>query len=167
MSKVYGVVTAEVIDADDPQGEGRVQVRYKNLPADNEGYWAPVATMMTGDGRGTWYRPEIGDDVLVAFDQGDVNHPYVIGYLWNGRQRPPSSDNHLRLIHSVNGHKISLYDPAITSGDTGYVKIEDAHGNSITLQNAMISIQSVAVVQINAPSVIINGRVVAPIPNPI
>ncbi|MCB8986635.1 MAG: hypothetical protein H6661_02670 [Ardenticatenaceae bacterium] len=167
MSAVYGVVTAEVISADDPEMWGRVKVRYKNLPSDNEAYWAPVATMMTGDGRGTWYRPEVGDDVLVAFDQGDMNHPYVIGYLWNGRQRPPSSDNQLRLIHSVNGHKISLYDPDVAAGDTGYVKIEDAHGNSITLQNAMISIQSVAVVQINAPSVIINGRIVAPIPNPI
>lgn len=167
MAKVYGVVTAEVLSADDPQNEGRVKVRYKNLPADNEGYWAPVATMMAGTERGTWYRPEAGDDVLVAFDQGDVNHPYVIGYLWNGEQRPPSNDNHLRLIHSVNGHKISLYDPAVQSGDTGYVKIEDAHGNSITLQNAMISIESVAVVQITGKSVIINGRVVAPIATPI
>lgn len=167
MSQVYGVVQAEVIDAQDPQGEGRVKVRYKNLPADNEGYWAPVATMMSGDGRGTWYMPEIGDDVLVAFDQGDVNHPYIIGYLWNGAQRPPSTDTHLRLTHSVNGHKISLYDPEVQSGDTGYVRIEDAHGNKVTLQNAMISIESVGVVQIKAPSVIINGRVVAPIPNPI
>jgi uncharacterized protein involved in type VI secretion and phage assembly len=167
MAKVYGVVPAEVVDVEDPQGEGRVLIRYKNLPEDNEGHWAPVATMMAGAERGTWYRPVVGDEVLATFEQGDVNHPYVIGYLWNGAQKPPSDDNHLRLIHSVNGHKISLYDPAISGGDTGHVSIEDAHGNRITLQNAMISIESVAVVQINAPSVIINGRIVAPIPNPI
>jgi uncharacterized protein involved in type VI secretion and phage assembly len=152
---------------DDPQGEGRVKVRYPWMPGNNEGYWAPVATTMAGGGRGTWFMPEDNDEVLIAFDQGDVRHPYIIGYLWNGEDEPPSNDRNLRLIRTVNGHEIALYDPSISGGDTGYIRIRDAHGNQIELSNANITIQSVGTITINAPTVIINGRPVAPAPRPI
>lgn len=167
MSRIYGVVVAQVVSVDDPQGEGRVKVRYPWLSGNNQGYWAPVATLMAGSDRGTWFMPEDDDEVLVAFDQGDVEHPYIVGFLWNGADRPPSNDRHLRLIRTVNGHEIAIYDPAISGGDAGYIRIQDAHGNRIELSNANITIQGVAMIQINAPTVIINGRPVAPAPSPI
>ncbi len=167
MSSICGVVPGSVVDVDDPQGEGRVRVRFPWLPGNNQGYWAPVASQMAGGGRGSWFMPEVGDEVLVAFDQGDVRHPYIIGFLWNGEHNPPTTDTHLRLIRTVNGHEIAIYDPAISGGDTGYIRIEDAHGNKIELSNAMITIQSIGTIQIQAPNVIINGRPVVPQPRPI
>lgn len=162
-----GVVTGLVIDVHDPDGQGRIRVRFPFMGGQNDSYWAPIATLMSGSGRGSWFMPEVGDEVLVAFNQDDPEHPHVLGYLWNGQDKPPESDPNMRLIRSVNGHEIRLYDPSPSSGDHGYVQIKDAHGNSIELANARISITSVAVVEINAPMVTINGRVVAPVGGPI
>lgn len=167
MSNICGVVVGIVIDVNDPQGEGRVKVRFPWLPGNNEGYWAPVATTMAGGGRGTWFRPEIDDEVLVAFGHGNVQHPYILGSLWNGEDSPPSDDHHLRLIRTVNGHEIAIHDPEVAAGDTGYISIRDAHGNEIRLSNAQISITSVGTITINAPNIVINGRPVAPAPRPI
>lgn len=165
--KRYGVVLGKVISVDDPQGEGRVKVSFPWMGGDPIGYWAPVATLMSGGGRGSWFMPEIDDEVLVAFEHGEVNHPYIIGFLHNGEHRPPETDPKVRVIRSVNGHQISLRDPAITAGDTGGILIEDAHGNWIELANGRISLFSVAQIEINAPTVLINGRLVAPIPSAI
>ena len=159
-----GVVTGQVINVKDPDGQGRVQVRFPFMGGQNDSYWAPIATLMSGNVRGSWFMPEIGDEVLVAFNQDDPEHPHVLGFLWNGQDKPPETDPNMRLIRSVNGHEIRLYDPSPSAGDRGYVQIKDAHGNSIELANARISITSVGVVEINAPQVIINGRPVLPIP---
>jgi uncharacterized protein involved in type VI secretion and phage assembly len=159
MSKIQGVVPAKVDSA--PDELGRVRVRINWLGGENRSYWAPVATLMSGRGRGSWFMPEIGDDVLLAFDQGNPELPYIIGHLWNGEDNPPTTDRQMRVIHSVNGHKIEIYDPAVDSGDTGYVSLSDAHGNEIRLANASITIRGVGLIQINAPSVVINGRPVA------
>ena len=167
MSQINGVVVAQVVSVEDPQGEGRVKVRYPWMGGNNEGYWAPVATLMAGGGRGAWFMPEDGDEVLVSFDQGRKTHPYIVGFLWNGVDRPPTNDRQLRIIRTVNGHEIALYDPEVTSGDTGYIRINDAHGNSIELSNAKISIRGIANIELQAPTITINGRPVAPAPSPI
>ena len=111
--------------------------------------------------------PEIGDEALVAFLHGRLSHPYIIGFLWNGRDQPPTSDKTLRIIHSKNGHKISLYDPEVAAGDKGFVKIEDAHGNMIELRNGMVTIVSKGLLKLQSPVVQINSRVVAPVGPPI
>jgi uncharacterized protein involved in type VI secretion and phage assembly len=167
MSQFKGVITGQVLNVVDPDGQGRVQVGFPFLGGENESYWAPVATLMSGGGRGSWFMPEVGDEVLVAFNQDDPAHPHILGYLWNGQDQPPETDPQLRVIRSVNGHEIRLYDPAPSQGDKGYIQIKDAHGNMIELANARISITSVAVVEINAPQVIINGRPVALASSPI
>jgi uncharacterized protein involved in type VI secretion and phage assembly len=166
MSRRYGVVVGRVEEVEDPQGEGRVRVAFPWLGCGN-GYWAPVATLMSGGGRGSWFMPEVGDEVLVAFEQGDVNHPYVIGFLHNGEQLPPETDRQVRVLHSVNGHRIELRDPDVAGGDTGGIRIADAHGNVVELDNARISIRGIATIDITAPTVTINGRPVAPVPFPI
>lgn len=113
MARVYGVVPGTVIDVNDPQGEGRVQVRLDWLSGENDSTWAPVATFMAGDERGSWFMPEVGDEVLLSFQQGDVNHPYVVGFLWNGRDKPPVEDGattSVRRLRTVSGHVLEFDD---------------------------------------------------------
>ncbi len=112
MALIYGVVTGIVDDVDDPVREGRIRLRFPWLPGDNQSYWAPVATLMAGDGRGSWIMPEVGDEALVAFEQGDVNHPFVIGFLWNGRTPPPNDENtvSIRRLKTVSGHVLEFDD---------------------------------------------------------
>jgi len=167
MNKVIGVVTGQVINVLDPAGEGRVQVTLHDLPGGNEAYWAPVARTMAGNDRGTWLMPELGDEVLVAFLNGDVQHPYVVGFLWNGADKPPRTDNKVRVIRSLNGHEIEITDPAVSGGDKGHIRIQDAHGNVIELGNAHLVIKCIGTLQITAPNITINGRVVLPMPTPI
>ncbi len=168
MSRIYGVVAGQVVDVDDAGGQGRVQVSLPWLGGENKTLPAPVATLMAGSQRGSWFMPEVGDEVLVAFEQGDVNHPFIIGYLWNGEQTPPETDRHKRVIKSVNGHTITIDDkPSAGDGDTGSVEIRDANGNSIKLENGDITIHGVGSIVIDAPNVIINGRPVCLAPKPI
>jgi len=154
-----------VISVKDPEGQGRVQVSFPWMGGQNEGYWSPVATLMSGGGRGSWFMPVEGDEVLVAFNQEDVGSSYILGYLWNGQDTPPSSDPNLRTIRSVNGHEIQLYDPPVSGGDQGYIRIQYARGdggmNVVELNNLAIVIRSDSAVVIEAPTVTINGRPVA------
>ena len=165
MGRISGVVTGIVIDNNDPNGQGRVQVSLPWLGGKNESHWAPVATLMSGGGRGSWFMPVVGDEVLVAFNQEDAAHPYILGYLWNGQDTPPSSDTNLRTIHSVNGHEVQLYDPIVSGGDQGYIRIQHSRGggtsNIVEINNTAIVIKSDSAVVIQAPSVTINGRPVA------
>jgi hypothetical protein len=112
MSRTYGVVTGTVVSVDDPQKEGRVLVRFPWLPEKNQGYWAPVATLMAGGTRGSWFMPEKEDEVLVAFDHGDVNFPYVVGFLWNGADKPHKGDINasVRRLKTVSGHILEFDD---------------------------------------------------------
>lgn len=167
MAKINGVVVGTVIDVKDPEGMGRVKLRFPWLSEDAESNWARVATLMAGRERGSWFMPELEDEVLVAFERGDTDYPYIVGYLWNGQDKPPQTDPHIRLLRSVNGHEIEITDPGVTGGDKGHIRIKDAHGNVIELSNGRISIQGVAFVEINAPQVVINGRPVVTAPGPI
>jgi len=159
VNKIDGVVTATVLDVHDPEGLGRVRIDYAWMgEGQTTSYYAPVATLMAGGGRGSWIMPEIGDEVLVAFEQGDINHPFIIGFLWNGKDKPPANDPQRRLLHSVNGHEIELYDPGVQNGDKGYIRIKDAHRNFIQLSNEEILIRSVGTVSIEGAHVFINRR---------
>lgn len=160
---VQGVLIGTVEEIDPVLG--RVKVKIPEREHDTN--WAPIAAPMCGNGRGTYFMPEVGDEVVVAFDRGQFDHPYVVGFLWNGQDAPPSTDGHLRTIKSVNGHEISLFDPVVAGGDKGYIRIKDAHGNMIELANGLITIKGVAAIRIDAPTVAINGRVIAPIGSPI
>jgi uncharacterized protein involved in type VI secretion and phage assembly len=142
MSKVAGVVTGIVTAVKDPDQQGRVQLSFPFLGGQNQSTWAPVATLMAGGGRGSWFMPEVGDEVLVAFDHGDFDHPFVVGFLWNGQDQPPASDitPSVRRIQTVSGHKVDFDDrdgsQKITIKTQGGHKIEmnDVAGSeSITI----------------------------------
>lgn len=171
MERVYGVITGTVVNVDDPEGEGRVKISFPELGGDNESYWAPVAAPMAGPDRGAYFMPEVGDEVLVAFQRGDINHPYVLGFLWNGKHRPPSPDTRQRIIYSRNGHAIRFLDSTPEAGSQGALVIEDGHGNRIVLSNGKITIKSVAILELEAPVITLKGpgykRVVTPNNNPV
>jgi len=167
MAEVNGVMVGTVIEVDDPAGEARIKVDFPWMGGQSNSSWAAVAAPMAGNGRGVYFMPEPGDEVLVAFDHGDVNQPVVLGYMWSGRDKPPSPSVHERIIQSVNGHKIRFMDPQPAAGDKGGIVIEDAHGNRVVLSNGKITISSVAVLELQAPTITINGRVVSPNSNPI
>jgi uncharacterized protein involved in type VI secretion and phage assembly len=166
MTRFKGVLPGIVKSLKDPDGMGRLQVEFPRLPK-SRSFWASVAAPMAGRDRGLFYQPELEDEVLVAFDEGDPQHPYIVGFLWNGHDLPPTNDPHRRLIRSVNGHEIELYDPGVSGGDKGYIRLKDAHGNMIELANARITIRSVATIEIQAPNVVINSRPVVPVGPPI
>jgi uncharacterized protein involved in type VI secretion and phage assembly len=165
MKRMDGVVVGIVKQIDAKQG--RIKVEYPWMQPSVRSSWAPVASLLAGKMRGAFFMPEIDDEVLVAFEHGDFDHPFIVGFLWNGVDTPPTNDPHRRLIHSVNGHEIEIYDPPISAGDKGYIRLKDAHGNLIELANARITIRSVGSIDIQALNVTINGRLVAPVGPPI
>jgi phage protein D len=88
-SKILGAAVGIVTDNNDPDKLGRVKVKYPWLTEDHTSHWARLAAPMAGNNRGFLYVPEVDDEVLVAFEHGDVSRPYVLGALWNGKDRPP------------------------------------------------------------------------------
>lgn len=112
--RITGVVIGIVTNNKDAEGMGRVKVKFPWRGDSDESYWARVSTLMAGKDRGAFFLPEVGDEVLVAFDHGDINHPYVIGALWNGVDTPPETNadgkNNIRTIKSRSGHEIIFDD---------------------------------------------------------
>ncbi|MGC8874381.1 MAG: VgrG-related protein [Chloroflexia bacterium] len=131
---------ALVTDNRDPAGMGRIKVQIPWLGDQVESTWARPAVPMAGSERGIFFLPEVGDEVLVTFEHGDVNHPYVLGALWNGREEPPNAASAVnragqvvqRVIRTRAGHTILLDD---TDGGGG-ITIEDRSGNKIYLDTA-------------------------------
>lgn len=146
ISRIYGVVIGIVTNIDDPEGLGRVKVKFPWLKDDDESHWARIMSLMTGNDRGIVFRPEVDDEVLVLFEHGDTRFPYVIGSIWNGQDNVPSergsdSDNNIRLIKSRSGHLIILDD---TPGNEKII-IEDKNGNSVELSSSGVVIKSQAI----------------------
>src|SRR2546421_494732 len=106
--QAFSITTATVIDNKDTTGEMRVQVRIPWFP-DAEP-WVRVAVLMSGRERGTFFIPQENDEVLLAFNLGDIRESYVIGSVWNGVDKPPftNSDDAVskRLIRTPKGLEI-------------------------------------------------------------
>ena len=150
----YGVAPAVVTHNDDPTHLGQVQIRFPHMTDDTTGPWARVAVLMGGGKRGTFFLPEEGDEVLVAFENGDPSKPYILGGLWNNTDQPPDTnadgENNKRFIKSRSGHLIRFDD----TGGSEKVEIIDKTGkNSITFDSSSntITITSAQDVTINAP----------------
>jgi uncharacterized protein involved in type VI secretion and phage assembly len=113
-SNRYGVEVGIVTNVQDPDKLGRVKVQLPRLPGGPESTWARVTQPAAGAGRGFYWLPEVGDEVLIAFELGDPRCPYVLGALWNGKDKPMNGayqdDNTTRMIQTKSGHKIVLCD---------------------------------------------------------
>jgi uncharacterized protein involved in type VI secretion and phage assembly len=176
----YGVYPALVKDIADPDGQGRVKVTLPwapDLAGGSYEAWARLGTLMAGSNRGTWFVPDTGDEVVVAFEGGDPRRPFVLGGLWNGSDAPPESmdgagNNYKKVIRSRNGVKITLDDTdgqetltletpggqKVTLKDgPGAVTIEDSNGNSVKLESSGITVTASAKVTINASTATISA----------
>lgn len=179
----YGVFPALVTDIKDPDGQGRVKISLPWSPdTDGSRYeaWARLATMMGGNNRGSWFVPDVNDEVLVAFEAGNPRRPYIVGCLWNGSDKPPESmdgggKNYKKVLRSRNGVKVTLDDQdgqekmiletpggqKITMKDgPGAVEIVDGNGNSVKLETSGITITASAKVTINASQVNVSAGMV-------
>jgi uncharacterized protein involved in type VI secretion and phage assembly len=174
--RVDGVTIAKVINNVDGTGEGRVQVQLPWLPDVRP--WARLSRL---DG-GTYFVPQVGDEVLVGFNHGDIREPYVLGSLWNSKDRPPAEaptdPKTKRLIRTPLGHEVEFDDASqsitiksmrghrITLGpEKVEIATMDATGSkptaSITLDAAgSISIEADRKIELKTPSITIQGKVV-------
>ena len=148
MSQRNAVYRATVLQPRDPSGLGRLQVR---LQAFDEEVWARRATLAAGSRRGTWFVPDPGDEVLVAFESGDPRKPYVVGALWNGKQRPPENDPERTLIRTKHGVTLVLDNGA------GSVEIDDSNGNAVKLESSGVTVTAAAKVKVSASTVEIDA----------
>ncbi len=137
---VNGVMIATVTNNKDPENMGRVKLKFMIHEQPLETDWAPIASLMSGNGMGTLFIPEVGDEVLVAFHFGHLSKPYVIGCLWNKNKKPPAKDdqNNLRKIHSRSGHELIFDD----KDNAGKVTLKTSKGVQIILddQNDKVTI---------------------------
>ncbi len=179
----YGVYAALVVDIKDPDGQGRVKITLPWSPdsgADRYEAWARLSTLMAGNNKGSWFVPDVNDEVLVAFESGDARRPYVIGALWNGQDAPPQSmdgsgKNDKKVLRSRNGITITLDDKngqeqltletaggqKLTMKDgPGKIELTDASGNTIKLESAGITVTASAAVKVNASTVTISAGMV-------
>ena len=133
---IAGVRVGIVTDNEDPKDLGRVKLRFPWREADDESYWARIATQMSGNQYGSYFLPEVDDEVLVAFAGGDVHQPFVIGSLWNGNRKPPQKNsdgnNDVREIVSRQGHRLQFDD----GEKGGHLRLETKGGHVIELDDS-------------------------------
>jgi uncharacterized protein involved in type VI secretion and phage assembly len=159
--RIYGVVVGIVTNNQDPDGMGRVKVKFPWLSDQDESWWARIATVMAGSSRGSYFLPEVNDEVMIAFEHGDVRFPYVLGALWNGKDSPPTTNsdgqNNIRVIKSRSGHIVRLDD---TNGNEKIEVIDKTGSNSITIQSAdnSITITANGTVKIVGQSIEISAK---------
>ncbi|NEP76599.1 MAG: hypothetical protein F6K29_34665 [Okeania sp. SIO2G5] len=150
-----GIVT----DNEDPDGLGRVKVKFPTLTEEHNSNWARVVSMGAGPARGFDCLPEIDDEVLVTFEHGDIHRPYIMGGVWNGNDSPPNGvgDNvqdskvRLRTLQTRVGHKIQLIEEDKGGSKTG-ILIETTGGHKVYLDDSSgrIEIQSTGDLKIGA-----------------
>lgn len=132
-----GVVTAIVTDNQDTEEQGRIKIKFPWMGDEAGEAWARLATLMGGGDRGIVFYPEVDDEVLVAFEQGNINYPYIIGALWNGVDKPPEKnsegENNIKLIKTRSGHVIKLDD---TDGSEKIEIIDKTEENKISFDSA-------------------------------
>lgn len=181
-----GLIRAIVTNIEDPESLGRVKLKFPTMNDEAESFWATMVSAGAGDQRGFLVLPEVNDEVLVGFAGGDVNQPFVLGGLWNGRDNPPENNavqngkveirefktrfgHVLRFTDKSGEEKIELMDKAgsnlleiDSANNTISIKsgkdiILDAVGD-IKLKGVNIKIEGSAKVQINGPMVQAEGQ---------
>lgn len=144
-----GTVVGIVTNNKDSEDRGRVKVKFPWLSDDVESDWARLVGVGAGPSRGLYCLPEVNDEVLVAFEHGDPDRPFVIGGLWNGQDKPPLPANKVlengkvnqRIFKTRAGHKLTFFD-----GSENKVVLETAGGQVLTLDDAKneVTLQSKA-----------------------
>jgi uncharacterized protein involved in type VI secretion and phage assembly len=140
-SAFFGVTIGVITNNKDPDKLGRVKVKFPWLSEQEESAWARVLSPMAGNQRGFYFLPEVDDEVLVAFEHGQVEFPYILGALWNGKDKPPITNNdgknNQRMIKSRSGHVIILDDK---QGEEQIIIRDKSEKNSIVINTKENSI---------------------------
>jgi len=138
MRRVEGVATGVVkeIDAE----HACVKLEFAWLNASYRSNWASIAAPMSGGKRGVFMMPEIDDEVLVAFDHCNIEHPYVVGFLWNGVDQPSEKTNKNRVIITPGGHALRFED----TDDKKKIVLRSSAGHEIVFDDSSGS-QTIAV----------------------
>lgn len=179
---IHGAHLGEVVSLSDPDNRNRVQVRLYSADgvAGHDGpVWARVAAMGAGNDRGAFILPDVGDEVLVVFVQGDPRWPVVVGGLWNGNDAAPESisggENRRKVLRSKNGVTVTLEDldgqeafrvetpggQGLTLQDgPGSVTLEDSNGNTVTLHSSGVTVNASATVTVSASQVQVTAGMV-------
>ncbi|HVL38803.1 MAG TPA: VgrG-related protein [Fimbriimonadaceae bacterium] len=146
---MVGIVTNnQDEDGNDPmQHVGRVKVKFPAISDQDESYWARIASPMAGNERGFMFLPEVDDEVLVAFENGDIHRPYIIGQLWNGQDAPPVPHSEAvkggsvekRTIKTRVGHMLQFNDESgskqiLTKTEYGHEILMDDQNKCITIK---------------------------------
>jgi phage baseplate assembly protein V len=178
----HGVHLAQVVHLDDPERRSRVKVKLASLngsPQQDTELWARVCTLFAGNERGAFWMPDVGDEVVVVFVQGDARMPIVLGGLWNNASPPPEtldSQNYLKVVRSRNGNRIVLDDQdgqekviietpggnriTLADASTDLVTVEDSGGNSATMGATGITVTSQGKVTVRAAQVEVQAGLV-------
>ncbi|MFZ2448937.1 MAG: type VI secretion system tip protein VgrG [Methylovulum miyakonense] len=150
-----GVVT---VLENDPEGEDRIKVRLPLISPSEEGIWARVATLDAGKGRGTFFRPEIGDEAVVGFLNDDPRHPVILGLCHSSAKpspEPAQDSNHRKGYVSREKMKFTFDDEkkaltletpggnklVLSEEDKG-ITLQDQNGNKIIMDDSGIKIES-------------------------
>lgn len=148
-SLLVGIVT----DNEDPEGWGRVKVKFPTLTEEHASNWARVVAIGAGNQRGFDCLPEINDEVLVAFEHGDIHRPYIIGAVWNGKDAPPNpveddvQDGKVRLrtFKTRAGHKIQFVEEDKGRSKKGaYIETAEGHKLCINDSEKIVEIETSA-----------------------
>lgn len=174
--KIYGVTIGIVTSIADPENLGRIKVKFPHRDGDRQTDWIRMVSLMAGASRGIFWLPEVNDEVLLAFNHGNIDEPYVLGALWNGKDKPPETAAveqnkvKIRKIKTTRGHEVTFTDkqnedklevktPAgntVIMEDQGKkITVKDASGgNSIILdgQGKAITVQSSQKITLKASS---------------
>lgn len=132
--RYYGVYEGIVTDDKDPSKEGRAQVKFPWFDDQMTTEWCRVQQFYAGNDYGAYFVPEVGDEVLVAFIQGDMHFPVILGGLYNGKDKPPTArtaDKDQKMIRTKAKHEILMDD---TSGKEK-IQIKTKGGHQITLDD--------------------------------
>ena len=134
---VIGLHVGIVTDNEDPDGEQRVRVKMPYISGDDEGVWARMALADAGNNRGLFFRPEVGDEVVLGFLYDDPRQPVILGMLHSSAMATPispSNDNHQKGYTSREQMKL-IFDDEKKS-----IQIETPGGNKITISDEAKSI---------------------------
>lgn len=166
LAHVSGLQIGVVASNEDSEGEYRVRIRLPMVNKDDDGIWARVASLDAGKDRGFFFRPEIGDEVVVGFLDEDPRHAVILGMLHSSAKAAPlegSDDNNEKLYKSRSGMRLYFNDdkkilqldtPAgnsitLSEEDKALV-LADQNGNKITMNSDGISIESAKALKIKA-----------------
>ncbi|PZF73389.1 type VI secretion system tip protein VgrG [Taibaiella soli] len=159
---IYGLQIGVVLDLDDPEGQYRVKLTVPTITSGNDGFWARVATLDAGASRGVYFRPQIGDEVIVGFLNDDPNEPIILGYLHSKDNKAsplPEQEGQLqygfvtqeglKLVFDDTNKRLSMTVPTasgeksiVINNDSGAFEMKDENQNTITMDASGITIQA-------------------------